>query len=107
MVTQLHSDLYIPFAGPRYYRDASVYNMGRYAGLWSSSPYSAPGPFSRSLDLNVDGYLGMSTSSRANSISVRCFYDKYETYEVDTTPPAKPEIGCPDYDEVLQCVTHN
>ena len=79
-VTQLHSDLYIPFAGSRYYRDASVYNMGRYAGLWSSSPYSAPGPFSRSLDLNVDGYLAMSTSSRANTISVRCFYDSYQPF---------------------------
>jgi hypothetical protein len=51
----------------------------------------------------------ISRGSRADAYSIRCFYDKYETYEVpevDTTPPAKPEIGCPSEDEVRECVAH-
>ena len=76
----LHNELLIPFAGLRNYLDASVYYMGYYAYLWSSSPYSASNPNSRSLYLNVDGHLNMLSNLRTNAISVRCFYDFYKPY---------------------------
>ena len=79
-VTQLHSDLYIPFAGLRNYDDASVYGMGGNANLWSSSPYSASSPLSRYLSLNVGGYLDMNYRYRAYALSVRCFYDSYQPF---------------------------
>ena len=84
-VTQLHSDLYIPFAGLRNYLSAPVYNMGNYANLWSSSPYSASNPNSRYLYLKVDGYLNMSSNRRANALSVRCFYDSYQPFPQSLT----------------------
>jgi hypothetical protein len=79
-VTQLHSDLYIPFAGSRDYDYVSVYGMGGNAWLWSSSPSSASDPFSRGLYLYVGGYLDRGDYSRANAFSVRCFYDFYQPF---------------------------
>jgi hypothetical protein len=54
--------------------------MGYYASLWSSTPHSASYPYSRSLYLNVDGYLNMDYYGRANALSVRCFYDSYQPF---------------------------
>ena len=76
----LRDKLLIPFAGLRDYFDASVYFMGDYAYLWSSSPASASGPFSRGLGLGVDGYLGVGDGHRADALSVRCFYDAYQPF---------------------------
>ena len=76
----MHTGLNIPFAGSRNYYYASVNNMGSYAYLWSSSPYSASNPFPRYIYLNVDGYLGMDYSTRAYANSVRCFYDSYQPF---------------------------
>ena len=109
---QLHNLLYIPYAGFRDHGDAYVYDMWYYTYLWSSSPSSSNNNISWNyniLDPSLINYY-ISRGSRADAYSIRCFYDKYETYEapeVDTIHPAKPEIGCPDYDEVLQCVSHN
>ena len=76
----LRDKLLIPFAGWRDYYDASVYYMGDDADLWSSSPYSASYPYSRSLYLDVGGSLYMNNSLRANALSVRCFYDSYQRF---------------------------
>ena len=76
----LRDKLLIPFAGFRYYYDASVYNMGIDAYLWSSSPYSASSPGSRYLTLDVVGGLSMDDDYRANAVSVRCFYDSYQHF---------------------------
>lgn len=54
--------------------------MGNYAHLWSSSPYSASYPYSRTLNLDVDGGLGMYGYDRAGALSVRCFYDSYQPF---------------------------
>ena len=75
--TAFANELYIPFAAWRDYFDASVYSMGYFADLWSSSPSSASSPDSRYLNLNGGG-LGVHYSSRANALSVRCFYDSYQ-----------------------------
>jgi len=76
----LHNELLIPFAGLRDYNDASVYNMGYYANLWSSSHRSASSPNSRYLYLNVDGNLSMYHLYSAYATSVRCFYDSYQPF---------------------------
>ena len=70
----------IPFAGLRDYGIASVYLIGYRARLWSSSPYSASGPYSRNLGLGVDGTLSVNYNDRANALSVRCFYDSYQPF---------------------------
>ena len=54
--------------------------MGYNANLWSSSPYSASNPYSRYLNLFVDGYLDMDYYHRAHALSVRCFYDSYQPF---------------------------
>ena len=76
----LHNELLIPFAGLRYYDVASVYNMGYYAGLWSSSPDSASSPYSQNLFLNVNGFFDVCYYDRARALSVRCFYDSYQPF---------------------------
>lgn len=76
----LRDKLLIPFAGYRNYYDASVDFMGYDASLWSSSPYSASGPYSRDLYLTVGGGLNMGSYHRANALSVRCFYDSYQPF---------------------------
>ncbi len=76
----MHSQLKIPFAGWRHYSDASVYDMGGVAYLWSSSPYSASNPSSRYLYLPVDDCLDMGDYYRAIAYSVRCFYDSYQSF---------------------------
>ena len=78
--SDIHTKLLIPFAGFRDYTDASVYRMGDYAYLWSSSPVSASTPYSRSLYLGVGGGLGVSYYRRATALSVRCFYDSYQPF---------------------------
>ena len=108
---QLHNLLYIPYAGFRNLIDAYVYDMWYYTYLWSSSPSSLNNDVSwyyNILDPTLINYY-ISRGSRADAYSIRCFYDKYETYEVpevDTTPPAKPEIGCPNNDEIRECVAN-
>jgi hypothetical protein len=108
----LAATFYIPFAGYRDYDTAWLKYRDSYIYLWSSSPSSSNNNISWNyniLDPSLINYY-ISRGSRADAYSIRCFYDKYETYEapeVDTIHPAKPEIGCPDYDEVLQCVSHN
>ena len=79
-ITQLHSDLYIPFAGLRYCYDALVSSMGYSAYLWSSSPYSASRPDSRRLILDVDDNLNVYDNNRADALSVRCFYNSYQPF---------------------------
>ena len=76
----LHNELLIPVAGYRGSPGVSVYGMGSYGELWSSSPYSASDPKSRILFLNVHGSLNMSNVSRADALSVRCFYDSYQPF---------------------------
>ena len=76
----LRDKLLIPFAGLRGYLDASVYDMGHFANLWSSSPLSASSPYSRDLYLDVDGDLNMYFNDRADALSVRCFYDSYQPF---------------------------
>ena len=75
----MHDQLKIPFAGSRSADDASVYTMGFYAYLWSSSPYSDSNPISRYLNVEV-GNLFMDDNIRANAYSVRCFYDFYQPF---------------------------
>ena len=77
----MHSQLKIPFAGYRSANDASVYELGNSADLWSSSPNSASSPYSRRLYLGVDDDMFFyHYASRDDARSVRCFYDKYEAY---------------------------
>ena len=76
----LRDKLLIPFAGLRRYYDASVYDMGDLAYLWSSSPASASDTYSRDLYLDVDGYLDVRGDGRAKALSVRCFYDSYQPF---------------------------
>ena len=83
--SNIHTQLKIPFAGSRYYDNASVNNLGINAILWSSSPYSASNPNSRRLYLDVGGGLHMDYSRRAHASSVRCFYDFYQPYTEPST----------------------
>ena len=76
----IHSKLLVPFAGRRHYGNAGVYELGRYAYLWSSSPYSAGSPDSQYLYLGAGGSVDMSYDFRAYAFSVRCFHDSYQTY---------------------------
>ena len=76
--TQLHSDLYIPFAGYRSCYNASLFSMGRFTYLWSSSSDSASTPYSRRLTMGVE--FGMDGNNRTDAYSVRCFYDSYQPF---------------------------
>ncbi len=77
--SEIHGGLLVPFAG---YRTSSVSlaDVGNYAILWSSSPYSASLPTSHNLVLNVDGDLYQASDYRYHAYSVRCFYDFYQPF---------------------------
>ena len=68
----------LPFAGHRYYYNASLLNQGLYGFYWSSSPYSSGSPNSvRYLYLNSSYVYANNSHYRACGFSVRCFKDSY------------------------------
>ena len=67
----------LPFAGYRYYNDASLNGQGSYGYYWSSSPLSASSNGARGLSLDSSDVYASSYSDRAYGYSVRCFKDSY------------------------------
>ena len=79
----IRNELFIPYAGWRYYVDASVSNMGNAAYLWSSSPDPELSYNSRNFTTDVGGVSLF--NSRAFAFSVRCFYDSYDYFKSTVT----------------------
>lgn len=84
----IRNELLIPFAGHRFYYDASVVLLGEYAAIWSSTPdlWSFDGdstylPVSRSVLLDINGDAVMHSYYRAGALSLRCFYNFYKPYD--------------------------
>ena len=67
----------LPFAGYRYYNDASLNSRGSYGYYWSSSPYSASSNIARYLSLDSSNVYADHDDDRAYGDSVRCFKDSY------------------------------
>ena len=84
-VSEIHRNLLLPFAGYRWYSDAIVYNLWTWANVDTSSPNvslstQVISPYNKWTSLSITGTIGIWSASRANGVSVRCFYDSYETY---------------------------
>ena len=74
---QIQSDLKLPFAGRRYYFNASLNLQGSYGFYWSSSPDSASSNNARYLYLDSSNVSADYNDGRAYGYSVRCFKDSY------------------------------
>ena len=80
-VSDIHNKLLVPFAGRRRgFLAVPVHHMGSRVYLWSSSPNSASDPYSRCLNLEVDGSRNVNNDSRVWAYSIRCFYNYYQPY---------------------------
>ena len=73
---KFQEDFKIPFAGYRNLNDAKVYDMGKFANLWSSSPYVG-NDIARYFTLSPNGANAGSYDFRAYAYSLRCFKDSY------------------------------
>ena len=82
---QIQNDLKLPFAGSRYYEDASLYNHGSFGLYWSSSPSDSDNPDSaRTLYLYSSDVRAIYNYNRAVGLSVRCFKDSYDAPTIYT-----------------------
>ena len=90
----MHDKLYIPFAGRRSNLIGETYNLGEYFILRSSSPAFGEDLHSKTSSLaflfpDEDGFsmpiVYSNLYSRAEGNSIRCFYNKYETFHQPLT----------------------
>ena len=91
---EMHDKLYIPFAGRRSNLIGETYNLGEYFILRSSSPAFGEDLHSKTSSLaflfpDEDGFsmpiVYSNLYSRTNGNSIRCFYNKYETFHQPLT----------------------
>jgi len=82
-INRLINELYIPFAGYRYYSSAGALNRGAIAYYWSSTAYSAGGEFI--LSFYSSGLYPQNGNYRSNGYSVRCFKNSpYSTSDLSS-----------------------
>ena len=90
----MHDKLYIPFDGTRSLFIGEIYNLGEYFILRSSSPAFVEGFYhqtrSRAFLFPYEGgslmpIVDFNGYDRTQGNSIRCFYNKYETFQQPLT----------------------
>ena len=72
------NDLLLPFAGTRLYGDGAVFEQGKDAYFWSSSPRGGSNPKDAwYLRFDSNYVLPSSSNNRARGESLRCFKNSY------------------------------
>ena len=77
---KMHEELLIPYAGWRDSTEMIPDYLGTYAYFWSSTPYSTSSSESLAIVIQDESDLYQGEGSRSIAISLRCFYNSYETY---------------------------
>ena len=77
---KMHEELLIPYAGWRDSTEIVPDYLGHYAHFWSSTPYSTSSPESLAIVIKDNNDLFQGEGARSIAVSLRCFYNSYETY---------------------------
>jgi hypothetical protein len=85
-VDEIHKNLLLPFDGYRGFNDAIVYNLWSWANLDTSSPNflaqsQTISQYNKWTSLCITGMIGIWTAPHTNGVSLRCFYNYYDSYQ--------------------------